>query len=295
MIAPDRSYPVRRGEEIDVAALSTYLGQPVEIEQFPGGHSNLVYLVRTPEREYVLRRPPLGPLAPKAHDVAREYRVLRAVHPHFPQAPEVFALCEDPAVIGAPFFLMGRRRGIVLREETPTAAAAEGFVDCLARLHDVDVSIPEIAALGRPEGFLVRQVTGWSDRWRRARTEESPTMEAVIAWLESRIPASPAPVVVHNDYKFDNVVLNPPMDRIEALLDWEMSTLGDPLADVGLALCYWRQIPSPPLDATISLCSYCRPHRARCGKPALLRGPRYLQTSRDPPADLLSLPSRANE
>jgi aminoglycoside phosphotransferase (APT) family kinase protein len=246
MIAPDRSFPVRQGEEIDIAALSAYLGQPVEIEQFPGGHSNLVYLVRTPDRDYVLRRPPLGPVAHKAHDMAREYRVLKAVHPHFAEAPEVLALCEDPAVIGAPFFLMERRHGVVLREETPTAAATEAFVDCLAHLHEVDVSIPEIAALGRPEGFLVRQVTGWRDRWHHAKTEESPAMDAVIAWLESRIPASPAPVIVHNDYKFDNVILSPEMDRIKAVLDWEMSTLGDPLADVGLSLCYWGQIPSPP-------------------------------------------------
>jgi aminoglycoside phosphotransferase (APT) family kinase protein len=178
--------------------------------------------------------------------MAREYRVLKAVHPYFAEAPQVLALCEDPAVIGAPFFLMERRHGVVLREETPTAAATEAFVDCLARLHEVDVSIPEIAALGRPEGFLVRQVTGWRDRWHRAKTEESPAMDTVIAWLESRIPASPAPVIVHNDYKFDNVVLNPAMDRINAVLDWEMSTLGDPLADVGLSLCYWGQISSPP-------------------------------------------------
>lgn len=246
MIAPDRSFPVRQGEEIDAAALSRYLAQPVEIEQFPGGHSNLVYLVRTPGPEFVLRRPPLGPVAHKAHDMAREYRVLKAIHPYFAEAPRVLALCEDPAVLGAPFFLMERRHGIVLREETPTASAAEAFVDCLARLHEVDVSIPEVAALGRPDGFLIRQVNGWRDRWYRAKTEESPAMDAVIAWLEARIPPSPAPVVVHNDYKFDNVILNPAMNHIEAVLDWEMSTLGDPLADVGLALCYWRQIPSPP-------------------------------------------------
>ncbi|HKD04259.1 MAG TPA: phosphotransferase family protein [Bryobacteraceae bacterium] len=246
VIGPDRSFAVRSGEELDAAALSAYLAQPVEIEQFPGGHSNLVYLVRTPVREYVLRRPPLGPVAHKAHDMAREYRVLNAIHAHFSEAPEALSLCEDPAVIGAPFFLMERRRGIILRDEAPTALATEAFVDCLARLHNVDVSIPEIAALGRPQGFVVRQVTGWRDRWHRAKTEESPAMDAVIAWLEARIPASPAPVVIHNDYKFDNVILNPDMDRIEAVLDWEMSTLGDPLADVGLALCYWGQILSPP-------------------------------------------------
>jgi len=234
--------PVRSGEELDVAALARYLGQPVEIEQFPHGHSNLVYLVRTPEREFVLRKPPLGPVAPKAHDMAREYRVLKAVHPRFPEAPQVFRLCEDPAVIGSTFFLMERRHGFVLRNDLPTRATTEAFIDCLVRLHAVDVTIPEIAALGKPEGFIARQVRGWSDRWQRAKTEDIPEMDRVIRFLQNELPPSGPPAIVHNDYKLDNVMFAPAMDRIEAVLDWEMATLGDPLADLGLALCYW------PLD-----------------------------------------------
>jgi aminoglycoside phosphotransferase (APT) family kinase protein len=235
--------PVRPGEEIDRARLSAYLGQPVEIEQFPDGHSNLVYLVRTPEREFVLRRPPLGPVAPKAHDMAREFRVLSAIHPYFPEAPQVFQLCEDTSVIGSTFFLMERRHGFVLRNDPPSRQASEAFIDCLVRLHAVDISIPEIAALGKPEGFLERQVRGWSDRWQRAKTEPYPEMDGVIAWLQNELPPSGVPSIVHNDFKLDNVMLAPTMDRVEAVLDWEMTTLGDPLADLGLTLCYWQSGP----------------------------------------------------
>jgi aminoglycoside phosphotransferase (APT) family kinase protein len=240
--------PVRRGEELDVAALSAYLGTPVEIAQFPNGHSNLVYLIRAGEREYVLRRPPLGPVPPKAHDMAREYRVLHALHPYFPEAPRVFALCEDPSVIGATFFLMERRHGVVLRDTPPPAWASlpdyprmgsEAFVDCLVRLHAVDIAAPDIGALGKPDGFVERQVHGWAERWQRAKTEELPEMDRVIQWLRERIPPPLAPVLVHNDFKLDNVMLRDTAERVEAVLDWEMATLGDPLADLGLAVCYW--------------------------------------------------------
>src|SRR5579863_5741906 len=160
---------VRPGEELDAAALAGYLKERlgganpiVEVEQFPNGHSNLVYLIRAGEEEYVLRRPPLGPVAPKAHDMAREYRVLDAVHPHFPEAPRVFLLCEDPSVIGGVFFLMERRQGVVIRDSIPRKLAAipdyprrvsEAFIDCLVCLHSIDVFEPRISALGKPDGF----------------------------------------------------------------------------------------------------------------------------------------------
>jgi len=172
---PDTA-PVRHGEELNAARLSAWLhsqlpdaGTGLSIEQFPNGHSNLVYLIRTGGQEYVLRRPPLGPVAPKAHDMAREFRVLDAVHSHFPEAPRVFLLCEDPAIAGATFFLMERRNGIVLRDEPPSewasipdypAKVSEAFIDCLVRLQQIDVSEPKLAALGRPEGFLERLVRG---------------------------------------------------------------------------------------------------------------------------------------
>lgn len=235
--------PVRPGEEIDSAALAAWLGQSVRIEQFPDGHSNLVYLVRTPEREFVLRKPPLGPVAPKAHDMAREYRVLSAIHPYFPEAPRVFQLCEDPSVIGSAFFLMERRHGFVLRNEPPSRPACEALIDCLVRLHAIDVSIPEIAALGKPDGYLERQVRGWSDRWQRAKTNELPEMDRIIAFLQNELPPSGAPAIVHNDFKFDNVMLTPALNRVEAVLDWEMATVGDPLTDLGLTLCYLESGP----------------------------------------------------
>lgn len=253
---PDTA-PVRHGEELNTEALFEYLKgrmedaeQGLAIEQFPGGHSNLTYLVRIAQREYVLRRAPLGPVPPKAHDMAREYRVLEKVHPVFPAAPKVLLLCEDISVLGSVFFLMERRRGIILRDHVPTRLAhqpdvalrvSQAFLDCLVDLHSIDIRRNELASLGRAEGFLQRQVRGWADRWRAAETETLPEMQSVIECLEDRMPLSGAPVIVHNDYKLDNVMLDPDHpERIEAVLDWEMTTVGDPLADLGLMLCYWR-------------------------------------------------------
>ena len=263
--------PVRAGEELDLAALAAYLRGKLEgaesgvaVSQFPGGHSNLTYLVRAGSQEYVLRRPPLGPVAPKAHDMAREYAVLKAVHPYFAPAPRVFLLCEDPAVIGGTFFLMERRHGLVLRREIPPEYAGDpefprrvsaGFVDCLAQLHQVDIERHGLTALGKPAGFLERQVRGWSERWQHAKTEELPGVDNVMRWLAARMPASGAPTLVHNDYKLDNVMVDArDPGRIEAVLDWEMTTVGDPLLDLGCALCYWREAGDPetrggPLDA----------------------------------------------
>jgi aminoglycoside phosphotransferase (APT) family kinase protein len=247
---------VRPGEELDRNALTSYLRGKIEgaeslsIEQFPGGHSNLTYLLRTPAREYVLRRGPLGPVAPKAHDMAREYTVLKVVHPLFPPAPEVFHLCEDPSVVGAIFVIMERRRGIVVRDHVPPELAAfpdypgrvsRGFIDCLVELHSIDIEKHGLISLGKPAGFLERQVRGWFERWMRAKTAEIPLMDRVMQWLLERMPAAPTPTLVHNDFKLDNVMLNlQDPGRIEAVLDWEMATVGDPLVDLGLILCYWE-------------------------------------------------------
>jgi aminoglycoside phosphotransferase (APT) family kinase protein len=248
------SAPVRSGEELDSGRLAEYLRGKLEgaehgiaIEQFPGGHSNLTYLLRAGTREYVLRRPPLGPVAPRAHDMAREYKVLAALHPLFPLAPRPWLLCEDPAVIGAVFFVMERRRGIVLRRQAPPGfparRASEAFVDTLAALHSVDITA---VPLGRPAGFLERQVSGWTERWYRAQTGPLPQMEAVVAWLAARLPQSPSPAIVHNDYKLDNLMFDPADPaRIVAVLDWEMTTAGDPLVDLGCVLCYWPEPGDP--------------------------------------------------
>jgi len=255
--------PVRTGEEFNIESLAAYLRGRVEgmedgiaVEQFPSGHSNLTYLLRINKngREYVLRRGPLGPVALKAHDMVREFHLLQMVHPHFLQAPAVFLLCEDTAVLGSVFFLMERRHGIILHDVLPPELAAlpnapqlisQAFIDCFARLHAIDVCKFGLVTLGKPEGFLARQLQGWGERWQRAITDDIPKasatkMEGVIRWLGDRMPVSPEPTLVHNDYKLDNIMLRPGCPTsIAAVLDWEMATIGDPLADVGLALCYW--------------------------------------------------------
>ncbi len=255
---------VRAGEELNAAALCDYLrdklegiGNRLEIEQFPGGHSNLTYLLRGSERDYVLRRSPMGPLAPKAHDMAREFRVLRAINPHFPPAPAVCLLCEDPAVIGAAFFVMERRRGVVIRREIPPSLsghdrlpprASEAFVRCLAQLHSIDIERHNLISLGRPEGFLERQVRGWSERWLRAKTHDLGEMEQLSRWLAEQMPPAQPPAIVHNDFKFDNVMLDEhDCGKIVAVLDWEMTTVGDPMIDLGIVLSYWSEPGDPEM------------------------------------------------
>lgn len=261
---------VRAGEELNVESLQEYLkgkleggGGPIEVRQFPGGHSNLTYMIQTGGREYVLRRAPLGPVAPKAHDMAREFRLLAAISPLFPAAPKVYLVCEDPSVIGAVFFLMERRHGVILRDAVPPEFAAlpdhprrisEAFADTLIRLHSIDLESAGLLHLGKPDGFVERQVRGWAERWERCRTEPIPEMDAVVQWLVRNLPASGRPTLVHNDYKLDNVMLRAlapehPEVAVEAVLDWEMTTIGDPLVDLGLTLCYWASASEPDMRA----------------------------------------------
>jgi aminoglycoside phosphotransferase (APT) family kinase protein len=267
--------PIRAGEELDRPALENYLrthlpeiigdsaldDSSIELEQFPGGHSNLTYLVRLGGREFVLRRPPVGPVAPTAHDMPREYRLLKAIHPHFDLAPRPYLLCEDASIIGVPFYLMERRTGLVVRREIPEEigeslemrrAVGEGLVDTLARLHLVDIYQSGLAGIGKPVGFVTRQVRGWAERWQRSKTSELPEVDAVIDWLLARIPPEPDPsagrpaTLVHNDFKLDNVMLDPANPaNVVAVLDWEMCTVGDPLVDFGIYLCYWAQKDDP--------------------------------------------------
>jgi aminoglycoside phosphotransferase (APT) family kinase protein len=227
-------------------------GSALELGQFPGGHSNLTYLVRYGEKEFVLRRPPIGPVAPTAHDMPREYNLLRVIHPHFPLAPKPLLLCEDVAVIGAPFYLMERRQGLIVRQSLPAPLSddliarrqlSETVVDTLAALHAVDIYATGIVSIGKPEGLVRRQVHGWTERWRRSKTGDLDQMERVIEWLEQRMPPEAdgtAATIVHNDFKLDNLMLagDDPTSVI-AVLDWEMTTVGDPLIDLGLLLTYW--------------------------------------------------------
>ena len=259
---PGDTARVRSGEELDVPALAAYLrdkipgvAEGLDVEQFPGGYSNLTYLLRCGGEEFVLRRPPLGPVAPKAHDMAREYRVLNSVSLHFNPAPKAFLISDDPSIVGAPFFVMERRRGVVLRREWPADYPAgpeifrrvsEAFTDCLIELHSVDIFRHGLDSLGRPEGFLERQLQGWATRWQRAKTEELPQMDQLGDWLGKHMPISGTATIVHNDYKLDNLMLaSEDAAQITAVLDWEMATVGDPLVDLGVVLSYWPESGDP--------------------------------------------------
>jgi aminoglycoside phosphotransferase (APT) family kinase protein len=261
LTSTDRA-PVRAGEEIDHDALRGYLRAHLpelsasasdsvwDVEQFSGGHSNLTYLISF-GKEFVLRRPPVGPVAPTAHDMPREFRLLAAIHPHFPLAPRPILLCEDASVIGVPFYLMERRSGLIVRDRIPREIGndlevrrrvSEAVADTLVALHAVDIYASDIVQIGKPAGFVARQVRGWADRWQRAKTSEVAEMDQVIGWLTDRLPSDSetGATIVHNDFKLDNVMLDPgDPSRIVAVLDWEMCTVGDPLVDLGLFLCYW--------------------------------------------------------
>jgi aminoglycoside phosphotransferase (APT) family kinase protein len=226
-----------------------------QVAQFPGGHSNLTYLVRFDDVEIVIRRPPFGPLPPTAHDMAREFRWLSAMHRVFPLAPRPYLLCEDLEIIGSVFYAMERRNGLVVRAEEPTVLAhpaarrrvSEAMIDTLADLHAIDVHAQGLGALGKPAGFVDRQVRGWTERWHRSRTTPLAEMDALADWLREHLPGDPAaPSVVHGDFKLDNVMLDDgEVGRIVAVLDWEMSALGDPLVDLGILLAYWGPTAPP--------------------------------------------------
>jgi aminoglycoside phosphotransferase (APT) family kinase protein len=260
---------VRRTEQLDWSRLEAWLREhlsgcdipglrldaPMHVAQFPGGHSNLTYLVRLGDAELVVRRPPFGPVAPTAHDMAREYRWLSAVHPVFPLAPRVYALCNDPSILGSVFYVMERRHGIVVRHEEPPPISGRpevrrrvglALVDALVDLHAVDVERAGLSHLGKPLGFVERQVRGWTERWHRSKTSDMPDMDHLAAWLLAHLPPNPArPTIVHGDFKLDNLMLDADdPGRIVAVFDWEMAALGDPLVDVGILLAYW--VPNAP-------------------------------------------------
>ena len=263
MTAGNEAGAVRSGEELDRARLAGGLrarlpaGEAeIEIAQFPHGHSNLTYLVRLGAEAYVLRRPPFGNAVKTAHDMGREFRVLTALAPVFPPAPAPVLFCDDPAVLGAPFYLMERRQGLVLRRELPHGRSISpalagricaALVETLVRLHAVDYRAVGLEEIARPEGYVARQVRGWSERYAAAATDPVPDMDAVARWLGEGVPGEQGAAVIHNDFKFDNLLLdgdNP--DRVVALLDWEMATVGCPLMDLGSALAYWIEADDPP-------------------------------------------------
>ncbi len=246
--------PVRAGEELDAQSLQEYLSGrlgkgTVAIAQFPAGNSNLTYLITHGDEEFVLRRPPFGNTVKTAHDMRREFDVLSKLSAVYGPAPKPLLFCEDDSVIGAEFYLMERRRGLIMRGAAPAnmensadlqRSVCRAFIRNLADLHALDYEAAGLGDLGKPEGYPRRQVEGWTKRYFAARTDEHPELEAAIEWLNANIPAESGASLVHNDYKFDNVMHDPDdLTRITAVLDWEMVTIGDPLMDLGTTLGYW--------------------------------------------------------
>jgi len=245
--------PVRDEDAFDVAAVEAWLGRGgiEEVRQFPGGASNLTYLLRLagdPGRELILRRPPTGQKAAGAHDMGREYRIQAALAPVFPYVPEMIGHCEDESVIGSPFYVMAKVDGTIPRRDLPPEMTRDEVSrlcgsawDVLAELHSVDVAAhPGLAALGRGDGYVGRQVGGWTARFAKARTEDTGDWSDIEAWIAAEQPADVAQVLIHNDFRLDNVVLDPDdPTRVVGVLDWEMATVGDPLMDLGGSMAYW--------------------------------------------------------
>jgi aminoglycoside phosphotransferase (APT) family kinase protein len=251
----------RPDERLDTARLEPYLRAhlpgaegPLSVRQFGGGKANLTYLLRFGDSEYVLRRPPLGPIPPGAHDMRREHRVLSVLHRHYPLAPRSLLLCEDESIVGAVFQIIQRRHGFVIRDDIPEQFAGRpelnrrmGFalIDALAELHLVPPASVGLGDLGRPEGYVERQLHGWTKRWQAAQggaeaEEAEAGMAPVLDWLARTLPQSGATALLHNDYRLDNCLLDTADPaRIVAVMDWDMCTQGDPLADLGYVLNYW--------------------------------------------------------
>ena len=263
----DTASAVRPGEELDAAGVAAFLRQHAtglalqgdpQISQFAGGASNLTYLLRYPDRDLILRRPPFGRRAASAHDMVREARVMQALAPVFPYVPSIVAICEDEALMGCPFYVMQRLEGIILRRDVPAGmqldavaatALCHAMLDRLVALHQVDWRSAGLGHLGKGEGYVARQLAGWSQRFSQAQTPDVPGCDDVVQWLQQHAPASDAATcIIHNDWRFDNLVLDVAQpQRIIGVLDWEMATLGDPLMDLGNALAYWAQADDDPI------------------------------------------------
>jgi len=248
---------------MDTAALAGFLATwdaafadpaTLTVTQLTGGASNLTYRVEAGARSVILRRPPPGTKAATAHDMVREARILRAIKPHFPYCPEVYAVCEDPSVLGEPFFVMEELKGLIPGRKLPVRVSAAqaramcaSLVDLQVQLHQIDLEATGLGDLGKPDGYIARQIAGWSRRYRAARTDDVPAAERVMDWLEANRPPERGAALIHNDYKFDNLVLDADDPaQIRGVLDWEMATIGDPLMDLGASLAYWVQRDDSP-------------------------------------------------
>ena len=248
---------VREGEDFDPGAVERYMREHIEglpdgdleVRQFPSGASNLTYLVKIGDWEGVLRRPPQGPLPPKAHDMGRESNLMMKLHEAFPLAPKPYFFTDDESIIGAPFYVMERREGVNVDDSFPEGVEpneelcrgmSRMVADTLVELHAVDWREAGLEELGKPEGFLERQVKGWLGRYDEAKTEEIEEVEPLTEWISRDVPESPPATIIHNDYKLNNLILNPDdLTDVRAVVDWEMATIGDPLFDLAVSLSYW--------------------------------------------------------
>ncbi|MFB6465373.1 phosphotransferase family protein [Cytobacillus sp. Hz8] len=254
--------PVRKGEELNLFELEKFLRQnikdlpsnPLELLQFSAGHSNLTYQLKIGDWEAVLRRPPLGPVAPKAHDMEREFRILTEIHPLFAPAPKPILFSDDGSVVGSPFFLMERKHGTVLDFTFPSETKvtkdlcwgiSENLVEKLVELHSIDYKKTGLVEISKPDGFMERQVHGWIARFQRAKTDDVKEAETLMKWLAKNVPEKHDHSIIHYDYKLNNAMFNEDYQEMVGLFDWEMTTVGDPLADLGVAMGYWT-LPDDP-------------------------------------------------
>jgi aminoglycoside phosphotransferase (APT) family kinase protein len=263
VVVVDEPRKVREEDSFDVTAMAEWLrehapggevdslaGSP-SVRQFAGGASNLTYLLSYGDRELILRRPPAGTKAASAHEMRREYRIQEALRPAYPYVPKMVALCTDESVMGSDFYVMERISGTILRGRIPPSSGLDesstrqlclSAIERLVQLHQADPAQMGLADIGKGPGYVRRQVEGWSERYKAAHTWNVPSFARVMAWLEERQPHDVGTTIVHNDYRFDNLVLAPEdPTRIVGVLDWEMATVGDPLMDLGSALAYWVQ------------------------------------------------------
>ncbi len=265
---PDQPLEVRKGEELDLVRLNRYLSGFPEIReardqmQFPGGYSNLTYLLKTRTGEFILRRPPVGAAIKSAHDMGREFRVLSLLRPHYPKVPRPILFCDDPEVIGAPFYIMERLTGVILRPSSlkelkyspaEMRALSEALVDNLVALHSLNISSTNLSQLGKPEGYISRQVEGWTKRYRAAQTDSIKDLDELSSWLVAHQPRDGTPAFIHNDYKYDNIVFRDMSPEIVGVLDWEMATVGDPWMDVGASLAYWCEAGDGELSRVFNI------------------------------------------
>ncbi|MEE2786133.1 MAG: phosphotransferase family protein [Myxococcota bacterium] len=257
----ERARETRAAEALDGDRLLSYLGpilpglEQATILQFPNGHSNLTYLLKGSTMEYVLRRPPIGANVPTGHDMSREYRILSALHPHWAKVPRPYHYCDDPSIMGTPFYVMERVDGIILRGPKHRSVALDRaymeqacttLIDTLVEIHGLDVHGMGLTDFGRPHGYIERQLEGWHQRYVRAQTDDLPAIDRIAAWLKTHQPQESAPTLIHNDFKYDNCVFAAETPtRAEAVLDWEMCTVGCPLMDLGTTLAYWVESQDP--------------------------------------------------